>query len=213
MQNKAKLGQDRTSGKRPIREVNCAEQTQSGGTGRTCRGCRCCCYRSQVCETKPIPAGRDAAWGPGFPARPSGLAVNCAKQTQFRQRERKRQVLSGKGFMFNRAACGPRQNKANSGGWDAARPSPRPEALTMPPGTGASVQNEANSWPWRRGGGRGANAPNKANLPPTGPIAPNKANFGETRIGAKPFTGGDLCRVCPSQRVGKTKPIWEKSEV
>jgi len=40
-----------------------------------------------------------------------------------------------------------------------------------------------------------------------GAIAPNKANFGESRIGAKVFTEEDLCRVCPSHRVGKTKPI------
>jgi hypothetical protein len=101
--------------------------------------------RSQSCKTKPIPAGRDAPWGPGFPARPSGLAVNCAKQTQFRPWEKKRQVLGGKDFMVNSTVCGPWPNKANSGGWDAARPSPRPGALTMPPGTGASVRHRLDA--------------------------------------------------------------------
>jgi hypothetical protein len=39
------------------------------------------------------------------------------------------------------------------------------------------------------------------------PIVRNKANFGGSRIGAKPFTEGELWRLCPSPRVGKTKPI------
>jgi hypothetical protein len=47
-------------------------------------------------KTKPIPAGRDAPWRPGFPSRPSGLAVNCAKQTQFRQRGRRGKCFAGK---------------------------------------------------------------------------------------------------------------------
>jgi hypothetical protein len=66
------------------------------------------------CETKPIPASRDAARGSGFPSHPSALPVNCAKQTQFRQREEKRQVLCGKGVMVNRTSHRPQQNKANS---------------------------------------------------------------------------------------------------
>jgi hypothetical protein len=53
------------------------------------RHSRCHPCGRQACETNPIPAGRDAAWGPGFPSRPSGLPVNCAKQTQFRQRRRR----------------------------------------------------------------------------------------------------------------------------
>jgi hypothetical protein len=64
-------------------------------------------------ETKPIPAGRDAAWGSGFPSHPSALPVDCAKQTQFRQRGKKRQVLGEKGVMVNCTFDGPWQNKAN----------------------------------------------------------------------------------------------------
>jgi hypothetical protein len=36
------------------------------------------------------------------------------------------------------------RNKANSGGRDTTRPSPRPEALTMPPGTRENAPNKAN---------------------------------------------------------------------
>jgi hypothetical protein len=64
-------------------------------------------------QTKPIPASRNAAWGSGFPSHPSVPPVDCAKQTQFRQREKKRQVLCEKGFMVNRTVYRPRQNKAN----------------------------------------------------------------------------------------------------
>ncbi len=69
--------------------------------------------RCRLRKTKPIPVGRDAACGSGFPARPSGLAVNRAKQTQFRQRKKKRQVLCEKGVMVNCTLHRPWQNKAN----------------------------------------------------------------------------------------------------
>jgi hypothetical protein len=53
--------------------------------------------------------------GTGVPSCPSGLAVNCAKQSQFRQREKKRQGLGRKGVMVNSTSDRPRQNKANLG--------------------------------------------------------------------------------------------------
>ncbi len=62
--------------------------------GETPRGA--CRSKSRLCKTKPIPAGRDAACGSGFPSRPSGLPVNCAKQTQFQQRERRGKYFAGK---------------------------------------------------------------------------------------------------------------------
>ncbi len=46
--------------------------------------------------------------------RGRGTQGNCAKQTQFRRREKQRQVLGGKGVMVNNASDRPRQNKANS---------------------------------------------------------------------------------------------------
>jgi hypothetical protein len=79
--------------------------------------------RSQSCKTKPIPAGRDAPWGPGFPARPSGLAVNCAKQSQFRRVGRGKTIVKAGGLddatrHRGKCATSPRcpasGNKANS---------------------------------------------------------------------------------------------------
>jgi hypothetical protein len=74
-----------------------------------------------------------------------GTRNKCAKQTQLPAEQKEGQRFGGKGVMVNRTVYRPRQNKANSGGWDAARPSPRPGALTMPPGTGASVRHRLDA--------------------------------------------------------------------
>jgi hypothetical protein len=82
-----------------------------------------------------------------------GTRNKCAKQTQLPAEQKEGQRFGGKGFMVNRTVYRPRQNKANFGGWDAARPSPRPEApfagsgqaLTMPPGTGASARHRLDA--------------------------------------------------------------------
>ncbi len=68
-----------------------------------------------LCETSST---RRAGRGPvtGVPLAPPGLAVNCAKQTQFRQRGDKRQMLCEEGVMVNSTFDRRPQNKANSGG-------------------------------------------------------------------------------------------------
>ena len=52
-------------------------------------------------------------------------------------------------------------------------------------------------------------APGVSGSPARGrqPIVQNKANFGRSMIGAKPFSRKELCRIYPSHRLGKTKPI------
>jgi hypothetical protein len=94
--------------------------------------------RCRLYKTKPIPARRNAAWGSGFPSHPSALPVDCAKQTQFRQRDKKRQMFGRKGLMVNCTSHRHGQNKANSG--------------RSPVGRG------------QRDVGRGTNAPNEPNL-------------------------------------------------
>ena len=70
-----------------------------------------------VVQTNPIArsgAPRRCPAGPGGTG-PRGRRAqgNRAKQTQFRRREKQRQVLCGKGVMVNNASDRPRQNKAN----------------------------------------------------------------------------------------------------
>jgi hypothetical protein len=173
-------------------------------------------------QTQFVRRGRGA--GRGILYKQTQFAgTNCAKQTQFPEAGKRRQVLGGQGVMVNRTSDRPRQNKANSPIADWG------QTCRLRPAQ-AIVQNKPNSQPHgtrgrsrqtkpiARSGAprrcRGADRPgqrtrgaSKVNLPPTGPIAPNKANFGESRIGAKVFAEADLCRVCPSHRVGKTKPI------
>ena len=69
----------------------------------------------QFCGTKPIPPAGTRPGDRGFPSHPSALPVDCAKQTQFRQRKKKRQVFCEKGLMVNCGVDGPWQNKANLG--------------------------------------------------------------------------------------------------
>jgi hypothetical protein len=149
------------------------------------------------CETKPIArsgAPRCCPAGPGGTGPPGrGTQGNRAKQTQFRRRAKQRQVLGRKGVMVNSTSDRPRQNKANSRGWDApggttsgavaqayrakqtqfaadgqGRPLPRPEALTMPP-TGDKRAKQSQfpataGWGEARGAwGDGANAQNEPN--------------------------------------------------
>jgi len=140
------------------------------------------CRWDQACETKPISrlwrewtrAGRGKGAIAAEPDR--------TKRSQFPPARQEGQALCRKGVMVNWTCRGFRQNKANSAGWDAAGgatsgavawaqcakqtqfapdgpagPSPRPEALTMPPARGKRakqsqflagrpiVQNEPNS--------------------------------------------------------------------
>jgi hypothetical protein len=55
-------------------------------------------------------------------------------------------------------------------------------------------------------GGQGSEASDLTPAPWT--FAPNKANFGGSRIAAKPFAGLELCPMHPTHRSAKTKPIW-----
>ncbi len=50
---------------------------------------------------------------PRFGKQTQFAGTNCAKQTQFRQREKKRQVLGGKRVMVYCTCTKPRPNKAN----------------------------------------------------------------------------------------------------
>ncbi len=159
---------------------------------------------SRLCKTKPIPAGRGAAGGPGFPSRPPGLAANCAKQTQFPAAGKRRQVLCGRGVMVNRTVYGPRQNKANC---------PAVPGGTRPVGRGRGVlykqSQSARQCRAGRGlgdGGRGANAPNKPNsrraqqrpcrFPPS-PLAPPAFD--------PPLAG---CTNKPNFRQGRARQAW-----
>jgi hypothetical protein len=130
------------------------------------------------CETKPIPASRDAGGGSGFPSRRSALPVNCAKQTQFRQREKKRQVLGGKGFMVNRTVYRPRQNKASCPKRGTGAVSRRCRAGRGPQGRGTrgkcakQTQFRAEQKEGQRLGGKGVMVNSTFDRP-----RQNKANF------------------------------------
>ncbi len=103
-------------------------------------------------------------------------------------------MLYGEGVMMNTAPEPLRQNKANSGRCRVGRglgderygalykqsqfapcglgrPSPRPSALTLPPGTTASVQNKANFRTDRKG-----QEPTRPPVPTAWAIVRNKAN-------------------------------------
>ncbi len=86
----------------------------------------------RTCQTKPNLGGLghlgDGASGrPIVQNKPNSSIADCAKQTQFRQREKRRQVLCGKEVMVNRTFDRPWQNKANwpLGRCRAGTPNPR----------------------------------------------------------------------------------------
>jgi hypothetical protein len=112
----------------------------------------------------------------------------------------------------NQAFNRPQQSKANSGGWDAARPSPRPEALTMPPGTGASVRNKANSpsrlaaWGQLYKQSQSGSAAERATSPRC-PASGNKANSRHAVGMGKGFAAKESWLIVQSTGRGKTKPI------
>jgi hypothetical protein len=135
--------------------AKCAKRTQfppvPGGSGPE--------GRAAIVQNEPnwARAPRDGH-GRGREAPPQS---NRAKQSQFPLEQREGQVLCRKGFMVNRTGNGLRQNEANLPAWTQTgtgwgvtkgavaqgycakrtqfapdgqgRPSPRPEALTMPP--------------------------------------------------------------------------------
>jgi hypothetical protein len=119
-----------------------------------------------------------------------------AKQSQFPAAGKKRQVFFGKGVMVNSTFDRLRQNKANSGGWDA-RPTELPAELSL----GRDAPNKPNlrqrgrqdvvqTKPIARSG-----APSRcreARLGSGESIMQNKANFRHGVRRAKGFTGKEL---------------------
>ncbi len=161
VQNKAKPGQNGTSGGRRPRGASRAKQ-------------------SQFAPDRPEEAPPERS------ARVSAGQGKCAKQTQSAPERRQRQVLYGQGIMVNHACKGGWQNKANPGDsgrdriWGtrdvkgnrakqsqlatdgAGIPSPRPEALTLPPARRQSCETKPIREPGRS---RGSIVRNKPNSP------------------------------------------------
>jgi hypothetical protein len=82
------------------------------------------------------------------------------------------------------------------------------ETNPIRPGVGGTPTSEkCKTKPIGAGiGGQGSEVSDLTPAPWT--FAPNKANFGGSRIAAKPFAGLELCPMSPTHRSGKTKPIW-----
>jgi hypothetical protein len=82
------------------------------------------------------------------------------------------------------------------------------ETNPIRPGVGGTPTSEkCKTKPIGAGiGGQGSEVSDLTPAPWT--FAPNKANFGGSRIADKPFAGLELCPMPPTHPSSKTKPIW-----
>ncbi len=87
-----------------------------GRHGRLCKTNPSCTRREESVGQAGTPNAVHRVWEPD----PPYTRLNCAKQTQFPLRGQEGQRLGRKGVMVNSTSDRPRQNKANSGGWDAS---------------------------------------------------------------------------------------------
>jgi hypothetical protein len=180
-----------------FRQADCAKRTQfppaPGGTGPGSGN------RETIVQNEANFAIRDGTW------RAKG---ERAKQTQFPAAGKKGQVLSRKGFMVNHSSNRPRQNKANSAGWDAAG---GVTSGTIAWARCAKRTQFAPDGPTRRGTNKANSAANRTkrtqfpgSVGRTGERnVRNEAKLGRAGVSGDGAWGNLLCDIASMPRFGK----------